>query len=72
MSQRTSDDVVPNGERRPVYVERVNAAIDYIEAHLAAEITLSDIADVAHFSPLWIALVVTVATGGRDQRQLGI
>ncbi len=63
MSQRTSDDVVPNGERRPVYVERVNAAIDYIEAHLADEITLSDIADVAHFSPFHFHRVFAAITG---------
>lgn len=35
---------------RPVYVERVNAVIDFIEQHLHEEMTLEQLADVAHFS----------------------
>ena len=36
---------------RPVYVERVNAAVDYIEQHLDEDLTLEQLAAVAHFSP---------------------
>ena len=36
---------------RPVYVERVNAAVDYIEQHLDEELSLEQVAAVAHFSP---------------------
>ena len=39
------------GSHRPVYMERVNAVIDYIEAHLADQLTLDRLAEVAHFSP---------------------
>jgi len=39
------------GDSRPIYVERVNAVIDYIEAHLADDLSLATLAEVAHFSP---------------------
>ena len=35
---------------RPVYVERVNAAVDFIERHLAEDMSLEQLAEVAHFS----------------------
>lgn len=47
----TKSDSNPSDSPRPVYTERVNAAIDYIEAHLGEELTLDDVAGVAHFSP---------------------
>lgn len=46
-----SDEQFPPHGTRPVYVERVNAAIDYIERHLADDLNLEEIAAVAHFSP---------------------
>ena len=39
------------GANRPIYIERVNAVIDYIETHLADDLDLETLADVAHFSP---------------------
>ena len=46
-----SDEPPASGRTRPIYIERVNAAIDYIERHLSDELTLDEIAGVAHFSP---------------------
>ena len=46
-----SDESTPNYRTRPIYIERVNAAIDYIERHLGDELRLEEIAAVAHFSP---------------------
>ncbi len=36
---------------RAEHVRRVNAAIDYIESHLASDLSLETLAGVAHFSP---------------------
>lgn len=57
------DDRRPTNPHRPVYVERVNAAIDYIEQHLAEELTLEQIADVAHFSPFHFHRVFGLIAG---------
>ena len=38
-------------ESRPIYIERVNAVIDYIETHLTDDLSLATLAEVAHFSP---------------------
>jgi AraC family transcriptional regulator len=46
-----SDELLPTSRTRPIYIERVNAAIDYIERHLGDELSLDDVASVAHFSP---------------------
>lgn len=54
---------VERSRRRPLYVERVNAVIDYIEQHLAEEMTLSELAAVAHFSPYHFHRVFGVLVG---------
>lgn len=46
-----SDESLPTSRSRPIYIERVNAAIDYIESHLSDELSLGEVAAVAHFSP---------------------
>ncbi|MDJ0952131.1 MAG: GyrI-like domain-containing protein [Acidimicrobiia bacterium] len=46
----TDDRRLPN-PHRPVYAERVNAAVDYIERHLSEDLSLEQVAAVAHFSP---------------------
>jgi AraC family transcriptional regulator len=48
---------------RPVYVERVNAVIDHIETHLGDELTLDELAAVAHFSPFHFHRIFAVMTG---------
>jgi AraC family transcriptional regulator len=48
---------------QPVYVERVNATIDYIESHLDEEMTLTELASVAHFSPYHFHRIFTTVTG---------
>jgi AraC family transcriptional regulator len=45
------DDHHRPSPHRPVYIERVNAAVDHIEQHLGEELSLEKVADVAHFSP---------------------
>jgi len=37
--------------RREEYTARVNRVIDYIEAHISEDLSLAELADVAHFSP---------------------
>ncbi|MEA3511361.1 MAG: GyrI-like domain-containing protein [Actinomycetota bacterium] len=54
---------IERSERRPIYVERVNAVIDYIEQHLADELSLGKLADVAHFSPYHFHRVFSVLVG---------
>lgn len=54
---------MPDPPQQPVYIERVNAAIDYIEAHLDEAMTLSDLAAVAHFSPYHFHRIFTAVTG---------
>ena len=46
-----TEDRRPQNLHRPLYAERVNAAIDFIELHLAEDLSLEQIAAVAHFSP---------------------
>ena len=36
---------------REEYNSRINRVIDYIEANLSKELSLKELADVAHFSP---------------------
>ena len=58
------DTISPSpSESRPIYIERVNAVIDYIEAHLADELSLSTLADVAHFSPYHFHRVFSTLVG---------
>jgi len=60
----TNGDPVPGpGTSRPIYVERVNAVIDYIEAHLADELDLETLAEVAHFSPYHFHRIFTTMVG---------
>ena len=42
---------------------KLDAAIDYIEAHLNSEITLDDLAAVVHFSPYHFARLFKASTG---------
>ena len=53
----------PSNPHRPVYVERVNAAIDFIEQHLGDELSLDEIAAVAHFSPFHFHRVFALLVG---------
>jgi AraC family transcriptional regulator len=46
-----------------IYVERVNATIDYIESHLDEEMRLAELAAVAHFSPYHFHRIFTTVTG---------
>ncbi len=46
----TDDRRTPN-PHRPVYTERVNAAVDFIERNLGDDLSLEQVAAVAHFSP---------------------
>jgi len=48
---------------RPIYVERVNAAIDYIEKHLSNDLTLEEIATVANFSPFHFHRIFALLAG---------
>lgn len=36
---------------RESYISRINEVIDYIEAHIDADMSLEELADIAHFSP---------------------
>ena len=48
---------------RPVYEGRVNAVMDYIEAHLGDELTVEGLAEVAHFSPFHFHRIFSTMTG---------
>lgn len=50
MSDERVDNIATSA-RRPVYVERINAVVDYVERHLGEELTVERLAAVAHFSP---------------------
>ena len=58
-----SQEVTSEPGSRPIYVERVNAVIDYIESHLGEELTLERLAEVAHFSPYHFHRVFSVLVG---------
>lgn len=49
--------------RRDGYRARINRAIDYIEAHLAEELRLDDIAAAAHFSPFHFHRIFSALMG---------
>lgn len=51
------------GTHRQVYEGRVNAAMDYIEAHLGEELTVDQLARVAHFSPYHFHRIFGAVTG---------
>ena len=51
------------GADRAVYEGRVNAAIDYVEAHLGEELTVETLATVAHFSPYHFHRIFSAMTG---------
>jgi AraC family transcriptional regulator len=51
------------GADRAVYEGRVNAAMDYVEAHLGDELTVETLAQVAHFSPFHFHRVFSAVTG---------
>lgn len=48
---------------RPVYEGRVHAVMDYVEAHLADELTIEQLAQVAHFSPYHFHRIFSALTG---------
>ena len=58
-----TDARVAVNPHRPIYVERVNAAIDYIEQNLAKELSLEEVAGVAHFSPFHFHRVFALLVG---------
>jgi AraC family transcriptional regulator len=58
-----TDDRPESNPHRPVYVERVNAAVDFIERNLQDEMSLERIADVAHFSPFHFHRVFGLLVG---------
>lgn len=59
----TVADLRDTAAGRPVYVGRVNAVIDHIEAHLDEELTVERLAEVAHFSPFHFHRIFTAMTG---------
>jgi transcriptional regulator GlxA family with amidase domain len=59
----TNNAEPPLNDSRPIYVERVNAVIDYIEAHLAEDLSLATLAEVAHFSPYHFHRVFSTMIG---------
>ena len=67
----TDRDSAQDIGNRPVYIERVNAVIDYIEANLADELTLAKLADVAHFSPYHFHRVFGMLVGETLNRFIG-
>jgi AraC family transcriptional regulator len=58
-----TDDHPGVSSHRPIYVERVNAAVDYIERNLSRELSLEKVAAVAHFSPFHFHRVFGVLVG---------
>ncbi len=63
MTAGTHPSGVEASSARPLYVERVNAVVDFIEQHLAEELTLERLAAVAHFSPYHFHRVFSVLVG---------
>ena len=60
----STDTISPSpAESRPIYIERVNAVIDYIETHLADDLSLAALAAVAHFSPYHFHRVFSTLVG---------
>ena len=51
------------GADRAVYEGRVNAAMDYVEAHLGEDLTIETLAQVAHFSPYHFHRIFSAVTG---------
>ena len=64
----TDDPRIAASSRRPLYIQRVNAAIDYAEQHLADELTLERLAAVAHFSPFHFHRIFTTLVGETPAR----
>jgi AraC family transcriptional regulator len=59
----TSTDPTAHRPRGGLPRHKLDAAIDYIEAHLNSEITLDDLAAVVHFSPYHFARLFKASTG---------
>ncbi len=53
----------PTPSRRDGYWARINRAVDYIEAHLADDLRLDDIASAAHFSPFHFHRIFSALMG---------
>ena len=51
---------------RAHHLRRVNAVIDYIEAHLDEDLSLENLAAVAHFSPFHFHRIFTGYVGETD------
>ncbi len=66
-----TDESGPGNAHRPVYIERVNAAIDYIEGNLTDDLTLDQLAAVAHFSPFHFHRLFTLLAGETLGRFIG-
>ncbi len=54
---------VTAGSERQEYEGRVNAVMDYVEAHLGEELSVEQLAGVAHFSPYHFHRVFSSMTG---------
>jgi hypothetical protein len=53
--------------RRKEYWARINRAVDYIETHLAEEMSLRDIASAAFFSPYHFHRILKGLMGGSQE-----
>ncbi len=52
------------GDEHVEHIARIRQAIDYIEAHLREDLTVGDVAAVAHYSPSHFHLIFSKVTGG--------
>jgi AraC family transcriptional regulator len=50
-------------DSRSEYARRLHRVVDHIDAHLDAELTLAELADVAHFSAFHFHRLSTAWTG---------
>lgn len=68
MADRPTHQRIDRSSLRPLYVERINAAIDYVEQHLTDDLTLERLAAVAHFSPFHFHRIFSVLVGETPNR----
>ena len=68
MTEAGSQDRIQASARRHLYIERVNAVVDFIEQHLAEDLTLEQLAAVAHFSSFHFHRVFSVMVGETPSR----
>src|SRR5215510_10723523 len=60
---RNTQPARPSSSHRREYERRVNRVMDYVEAHLAEDLTLDRLAAVAAFSPFHFHRVFVAITG---------